>query len=860
MEGSLQEYKGRFAVEAGMIPRALYSLFDILDGGGTEYTVKVSCIELYNEELQDLLTPGEDLRKLRVYEDKKGVNIQGVEEVNVTSASDVLTVLQKANLKRQNASTFLNEHSSRSHGVYTITVFTKEMTPGGEELLKTGKLNLVDLAGSENIGRSGAENKRAREAGMINQSLLTLGRVINALVEKSPHIPYRESKLTRLLQDSLGGRTKTCIIATISPARCNLEETQSTLDYAHRAKNIRNRPEVNQRMTKRALLSTYTVEIERLRSDLQASREKNGVYLSPERFNELTETMEAQRLALEHLKSEIETHERLLETEKSLHLKCRVQWDQTKTALQQARTLIEDQQLQLQLLRKRAKEDEMLFNIMSHRDTTLRDLTITTIENLKAASSDVHELHDALGSTRSLLHENKSVVQSYQDELKSEISQLSNTLTQFDEVQSLTSTKIESNLASLSNIYNNFLSSTSENHQQFLALIRDRFQKINTQLKDYEALPTFTSLQSHLSNLQTDLLNELESLVSQSQVWSQNVHQQVKQNVGDIQTSYDHFQSKLMTSFSGFRTHFELQHTELNKLLSTFAHFKSELQEKLSQRQKDSTAHFELQKAEHQKRLHQLIEKITQLVHAHANVYAADLENQLRTSDQQQQHFSTQITDLLDTSVHAINQVSEKEQSQTLQLDNETSMVLSNMDQLKTQVSKLSSFLVQRVDSQQQNLATRKDHALIQLESLVQHGHGQLGLALDQRDALLSGVQTHLEELEHRVYTETEKLNQYALETQASVVQSFEGCQPKPLSRQCKSLIESLTHHATEIEQSALHLAKKRLRDSDDLPIPSKKRYVIPELNDLPPPCQRDVLLENHERELETKNIQINKK
>ena len=130
----------------------------------------------------------------------------------------------------------------------------------------------MDLAGSENIGRSGAENKRAREAGMINQSLLTLGRVINALVERSPHVPYRygvlhakhlaasvyayrrggdrmrcphsESKLTRLLQDSLGGRTKTCIIATIAPVRSCLEETLSTLDYAYRAKNIRNRPEV----------------------------------------------------------------------------------------------------------------------------------------------------------------------------------------------------------------------------------------------------------------------------------------------------------------------------------------------------------------------------------------------------------------------------------------------------------------------------------------------------------------------------------------------------------------------------------------------------------------------------------------
>lgn len=143
---------------------------------------------------------------------------------------------------------------SRSHTVFSITVHTKESTNEGEDLLKTGKLNLVDLAGSENIGRSGAVDKRAREAGNINQSLLTLGRVITALVERAPHVPYRESKLTRLLQDSLGGRTKTSIIATVSPATCNLEETLSTLEYAHRAKNITNRPEINQKFTKSALL------------------------------------------------------------------------------------------------------------------------------------------------------------------------------------------------------------------------------------------------------------------------------------------------------------------------------------------------------------------------------------------------------------------------------------------------------------------------------------------------------------------------------------------------------------------------------------------------------------------------------
>ncbi|VEL20115.1 unnamed protein product [Protopolystoma xenopodis] len=152
-------------------------------------------------------------------------------------------------------------------------------------MLRIGKLNLVDLAGSSNIGRSGAVEKRARKAGAINQSLLTLGRVITALVDRNQHIPNRESKLTRLLHDSLGGRTKTSIIATISPSNLCLDETLSTLDYAHRAKNIQNRPEVNTRLSRKEMVRSYNEELERLRLDLDATRTKTGIFIDEQHFN-----------------------------------------------------------------------------------------------------------------------------------------------------------------------------------------------------------------------------------------------------------------------------------------------------------------------------------------------------------------------------------------------------------------------------------------------------------------------------------------------------------------------------------------------------------------------------------------------
>lgn len=193
MSGDMTDTLGILSDNAGVAPRVLYSLFHKLED--TESTVKCSFIELYNEELKDLLSVEENT-KLKIFdnESKKSQSstmVQGVEETYIDSASAGIKLLQKGNVKRQVAATKCNDLSSRSHTIFTITVQTKRTTESGEEYVSSGKLNLVDLAGSENIQRSGAENKRAAEAGLINKSLLTLGRVINALVDKSQHIPYR---------------------------------------------------------------------------------------------------------------------------------------------------------------------------------------------------------------------------------------------------------------------------------------------------------------------------------------------------------------------------------------------------------------------------------------------------------------------------------------------------------------------------------------------------------------------------------------------------------------------------------------------------------------------------------------------
>eukprot|EP01034_Spumella_vulgaris_P037534 gene37534-46306_t len=279
MEGDINSEE-----DAGIVPRSVKAILEQLEGSGTEFTIRVSFLELYNEELQDLLnTSGE--KNLKLCEDaKRGVVCQNLEEITVRNVPDIFKILTRGIQQRQTAATLCNKNSSRSHSIFTMKIMIKESNVEGEEVVRHGQLNLVDLAGSECIGRSGAKNDRAREAGSINQSLLTLGRVITALVDHHGHIPYRDSKLTRLLQESLGGKAKTCIIATLSPSASAVEETMSTLDYAYRAKNIKNQPTLNQRLTKKVVMKEYFAEIETLKMQLQATREKNGVYVDPAEY------------------------------------------------------------------------------------------------------------------------------------------------------------------------------------------------------------------------------------------------------------------------------------------------------------------------------------------------------------------------------------------------------------------------------------------------------------------------------------------------------------------------------------------------------------------------------------------------
>jgi len=255
----------------GIIPNSFAHIFDAIKSAaeGTRYLVRASFLEIYNEEIRDLLST-EYKKKLEIRENvNSGVYVDGLTMRVVKSVAQIDEVQKDGKKNRSTGATAMNQTSSRSHSIFTIVVESSDTGPDGESRIKVGKLNLVDLAGSERQSKTQAEGDRLKEAININKSLSALGNVISALVDnKSSHIPYRDSKLTRLLEDSLGGNTKTVMIANCGPADYNYEETISTLRYANRAKQIKNKPKINED-PKDAMLRQFQDEIMRLRKQLE---------------------------------------------------------------------------------------------------------------------------------------------------------------------------------------------------------------------------------------------------------------------------------------------------------------------------------------------------------------------------------------------------------------------------------------------------------------------------------------------------------------------------------------------------------------------------------------------------------------
>jgi len=326
MQGRGLEINDEDILNRGLQPRVFDYIFalkakDMNENPDMKYLVTCSYLEIYNEQIMDLLEPVS--ASLQVREDlKKGVYVEGLKEEIVENSEETIELLRKGAINRHVGSTNMNLESSRSHSLFTMSIERKVVTNGTIHV-RTSKFHFVDLAGSERQQKTAAVGERLKEAGNINKSLSVLGQVINSLVEiaegKQRHIRYRDSKLTFILKDSLGGNSKTSLIANISPASSSFSETLSTLKFAATAKRIKNKASINEDMSG---------SVEGLKNEIRQLKEELARYKSNTMIveNESRRTLTPPRIpshghagmlgfSLEHQRTLLEQNQRFVENE-----------------------------------------------------------------------------------------------------------------------------------------------------------------------------------------------------------------------------------------------------------------------------------------------------------------------------------------------------------------------------------------------------------------------------------------------------------------------------------------------------------------------------------------------------------------
>ncbi|KAF3451459.1 hypothetical protein FNV43_RR07554 [Rhamnella rubrinervis] len=297
------------AMEPGVIPLAVRDLFSAIHQNlDREFLLRMSYMEIYNEEINDLLAP--EHRKLQIHESlERGIYVAGLREEIVATPEQVLDLMEFGESHRHIGETNMNLHSSRSHTIFRMIIESRDKTEDEDvgsscDAVRVSVLNLVDLAGSERAAKTGAEGVRLKEGSHINKSLMTLGTVIKKLSEgaesQGSHVPYRDSKLTRILQPALGGNANTTIICNITLAQIHADETKSSLQFASRALRVTNCAHVNEILTDAALLKRQKKEIEELRAKLQGSHSEHLEEEILNLRNTLLQTeLERERIALE---------------------------------------------------------------------------------------------------------------------------------------------------------------------------------------------------------------------------------------------------------------------------------------------------------------------------------------------------------------------------------------------------------------------------------------------------------------------------------------------------------------------------------------------------------------------------------
>ncbi|NXT98303.1 KIF11 protein, partial [Buphagus erythrorhynchus] len=315
-------------------------------------------------------------------------------------------------------------------------------------------------------------------------------------------------KLTRILQDSLGGRTKTSIIATISPASINLEETLSTLEYAHRAKNIMNKPEVNQKLTKKALIKEYTEEIERLKRDLAAAREKNGVYISVENYEALNGKLTVQEEQITEYIDKISVMEEEVKRVTELFRVSKNELEQCKTDLQIKEKELEETQKDLQETKVQLAEEEYVVSVLENTEQKLHGTASKLLSTVEETTRDVSGLHAKLDRKKAVDQHNAVVQNTFAGQMNGLFSKIQDSITE-------NSLKQQQMLASYTNFIGELLSTSSSTADTLASVVSASFASLK-ELVSTEVSHMSEKITQH-ENLSLDCKAELLRLIEEHQ-------------------------------------------------------------------------------------------------------------------------------------------------------------------------------------------------------------------------------------------------------------------------------------------------------------------------------------------------------
>lgn len=604
MFGDLRNDKMR-----GIIPRACAHIFSHIanDDSGTEWQIKCSFMEIYMENVKDLLSG--DKTSLKVRETPaKGVWVENLVEEFVTNEMEVLDLLQRGEKHRTTSATGMNETSSRSHSLFVLTV-TQRLKDGST---KIGKLNLGDLAGSEKVGKTGATGTTLDEAKKINQSLSALGNCINALTKEGErgHVPYRDSKLTFILRESLGGNTKTTLIVACSPHPFNVEETISTLRFAQRAKTITNSVSVNQKRSVEELemiVKSLMEEIAQLKRKLGAPvSSPSAAALSLDKMSEDIKAKEEESEQLMLLQYEISSVKKELVEAKAELAQAKVREEEFEAAKrkwdydeQQYKLQLESERLVAASAAERANkvqaEKEKLASTLSAMEAQMQ-ATIqqeqqharSALEQLEAKSQQLSVMSEKADRLEKLSNDSARQVRELQEEssklsssnktLEDQIHQLQTSQREKELVESALKQQLE-DLKMGSTVSNEAL---SELRKESLELAK----KANNASSQVESL---TAALEDLKKKQQSLTKELEAskareaqLETRLQQESEDLRAQIQMKHRELAQREAMHEEVLFRETSSAKKHLQQRETEIRSLVEKLAAARADLDDQQS--------------------------------------------------------------------------------------------------------------------------------------------------------------------------------------------------------------------------------------------------------------------------------------